>query len=166
MSVSAAPGVRPRSTWSFLFAYLVTLVPLSAAAVATGFEIRAPTGNSWWVVEVACFAVSPLVAAVATERAGRSRLVRLFVAATIFATFWAIWILNVQEPTRAGVFGGGSSPRTGAVIAASIGLSWWIASGWSSFWLRRDHVGAAFVFGAVAFGVLGFTGLMFGMEVS
>jgi hypothetical protein len=143
----------------------VTLVPLIGAAVATGFEISAPTNNSWWIVEVAFFAVSPLVAAVATERAGGTQWVRLLAAATIVATFWVIWILNVEEPTQAGVFGGGTSPVTGLVIGASIATAWWVASGLSVFWLRRDHVGVAFAIGAVAFGVLAFAGFIFGMQV-
>jgi hypothetical protein len=165
VSLSATTRVQTRSTWSLQFAYLVTLVPLIGGAVAAGFEIRAPTTNSWWIVEAVCFAVSPFVAATATERAGRSRLVRLLVAPTITATFWVIWILNVREQTQPGVFVGGSSARTGAVVAASIGVAWWVASGRSVYWLRRNHIGAALAFGAVAFGVLSSVALTFGMQV-
>jgi hypothetical protein len=134
--------------WSFLVALAIVLAPIVGAIVAAWIELSTPGDSPMWIVAGAFFLACPGVAAVAARRTDESTMLRTVVAIVLAGALFTIWIVNVPLPTHPGVYAGGSSRLSGAVMSALVALAWFIASGRSMWWIRRGRPRIGFVVGA------------------
>jgi len=142
---------RPAPSWPFLPALLVAVAPIAAAIVAAWVELREPGETPMWLVAGVFFLACPAVAAAASARTRFPTLFRLSIGLALFATLYAIWIVNVQLPTHPGVWMSGGSRLSGFVMAALVSLAWYVAAGASLARIRKGSPLIALVVGGLLF---------------
>lgn len=142
-----------------------TLVPILGAIVSAWIELSQPGESPMWLVAGAFFLSAPGVAAVAVSHSEHPVLLRVAVAILLSGVLFAIWILNVPLPTQPGVYAGGSSRASGAVMSVLVAVAWYVASGRALWWLRADHVRRAFAFGGLVLTILSGVAFVVGLDV-
>src|SRR5689334_23113037 len=100
MTATTAPVTGGPSRWSIGRASLVAVAPIVAATISSWMELGETGDTPMWIVAGAFFLVAPGIAGIAADRSPDPTLLRVSIAILLSGALFAIWIVNVPEPTQ------------------------------------------------------------------
>ena len=165
MSAVTGPSTAPRSAWPAPTVVGVMALPLAGAAQAVWIELRESGESAMWLVAGALFLLAPGIGAWAAEHSTSPTAARDLVALGMFVVILGLWLVNVPVRTQPGLYFGGGTPLSGAIIGVLLALAWSFAVAKAHGLLRGGRPILAFVIGAILFAVLGTIALFAGFAV-
>lgn len=132
-------------------AVALTLIPIAVTVLAVWAELSRTAGTSWLSFLAGAFYFpSPTIGAIAGSRTLSARGPQRIVALTVFAILAWTWFTFVPQPTRPGVWAGGTGTASGLTYAIGGAIVWYWSSRLATYWLNRGLRWVALLLGAAA----------------